>query len=332
MIKFAICDDEPRMSQDLAARLAGYMEERQITAYSVSRFSGGDALLEWSGRFDVIFLDIQMDPPDGMETARLLRRRGDHSLLVFVTVLKELVFDAFDVEACGYLVKPLDRAAFRRTMDRVLRSLERRTARDLLIQRGAGCEVVPLDRIVYCEVLGRKIYLHQNDGRVGRLLRIGGQKTESGELVNGGILEQAQLRVSNAAAGNDLHIHLDPFSWTSHLLVRFWRISLFLLLLWEHPQFAHDSEQTLRPAGVAALFQAVPQLHQAKLRIAAAHVPDQLQLRFGMPVWMTVRTPGLAGQGLHAPIPASTPEKDIGPALVVLPAGPADTIFLRIFH
>ena len=37
MIKFAICDDEPRMSQDLAARLAGYMEERQITAYLVSR-------------------------------------------------------------------------------------------------------------------------------------------------------------------------------------------------------------------------------------------------------------------------------------------------------
>jgi DNA-binding LytR/AlgR family response regulator len=51
-------------------------------------------------------------------------------------------------------------------MDRVLRSLERRTARDLLIQRGAGCEVAPLDRIVYCEVLGRKIYLHQNDGTV----------------------------------------------------------------------------------------------------------------------------------------------------------------------
>ena len=174
--------------------------------------------------------------------------------------------------------------------------------------------------------------LQKVSGGVGRLLRIGGQKTESGELVNGGILEQAQLRVSNAAAGNDLHIHLDPFSRTSHLLVRFWRISLFLLLLWEHPQFAHDSEQTLRPAGVAALFQAVPQLHQAKLRIAAAHVPDQLQLRFGMLVWMAVRTPGLAGQGLHAPIPASTPEIDIGPALVVLPAGPADTIFLRIFH
>ena len=66
--------------------------------------------------------------------------------------------------------------------------------------------------------------LQKVSGGVGRLLRIGGQKAESGELVNGGILEQAQLRVSNAAAGNDLHIHLDPFSRTSHLLVRFWRI------------------------------------------------------------------------------------------------------------
>ena len=174
--------------------------------------------------------------------------------------------------------------------------------------------------------------LQKVSGGVGRLLWIGGQKTESGELVNGGILEQAQLRVSNAVAGNDLHIHLDPFSRTSHLLVRFWRISLFLLLLWEHPQLTHDPEQALGPAGVAALFQAVPQLHQAKLRIAAAHVPDELQFRFGMLVWMAVRPPGLAGQGFHAPIPASTPEIDIGPALVVLPAGPADTIFLRIFH
>ena len=47
--------------------------------------------LESGGGFDVMFLDIQMDQPDGMETARLLRQRGCHGLLVFVTVLKELL-------------------------------------------------------------------------------------------------------------------------------------------------------------------------------------------------------------------------------------------------
>ena len=166
MIKFAICDDEPLMAQALAGHLADYMKEKSMTAYSVSNFSDGRTLLESAGSFDVIFLDIQMEQPDGMETARLLRRRGDHSLLVFVTVLKELVFDAFQVEAYDYLLKPLDSARFKQTMNRVLRSLEQRTAEDIVIQRGTGCEVVLLSDIVYCEVLGRKIYLHKSDGTV----------------------------------------------------------------------------------------------------------------------------------------------------------------------
>lgn len=166
MITFAICDDEPLMVQELAGHLADYMKEKSMTDYSVSSFSNGCALLEQVGSFDVIFLDIQMEQPDGMETARLLRQRGDHSLLIFVTVLKECVFDSFQVEAFDYLLKPLDRVHLSETMDRVLRALEQRMAKDIVIQRGTGCEVVLLSDIVYCEVLGRKIFLHKNDGTV----------------------------------------------------------------------------------------------------------------------------------------------------------------------
>ena len=100
--------------------------------------------------------------------------------------------------------------------------------------------------------------LQKVGGGVGGLLRIGVQEAEPGELINGGILEQAQFWVHDAAAGDDLYIYLDSFSRTGHLLVRLWRISFFRLLLWEHSQFAHDTEQALRPAGIAALFQAVP--------------------------------------------------------------------------
>ena len=166
MIKIAICDDKPLMAQEFAGHLADYMKENRITAYDISSFPDGRSLLNAVDRFDVIFLDIQMEQPDGMETAKLLRRRGDHSLLVFVTVLKELVFDAFQVEAYDYLLKPLDSARFHQTMDRVLRSLEQKTTEDIVIQRGTGCEVVLLSDIVYCEVLGRKVYLHKSDGTV----------------------------------------------------------------------------------------------------------------------------------------------------------------------
>ena len=166
MIKFAVCEDEPLMARELADHLAKYMEEKPAAAYSVRSFTGGRALLESASGFDVIFLDVQMEQPDGMETARLLRRRGDRSLLVFVTVLKECVFDAFQVEAYDYLLKPLKEGDFHRTMDRVIRTLEQRASQNIVIPRGSGCEIVPLSDIVYCEVLGRKIYLHKEDGTV----------------------------------------------------------------------------------------------------------------------------------------------------------------------
>ena len=165
-IKFAVCDDEPLMAKAIERHLADFMREHPRTAYSVSSFSDGDALVKAAGGFDVIFLDIRMERPDGMETARRLRRRGDRSLIVFVTALKEPVFDAFEVEAADYLLKPLDDTRFRGTMERILRCLKSRAGANIVIRRGTGCEVVPLGRIVYCEVLGRKIYLHKNDGTV----------------------------------------------------------------------------------------------------------------------------------------------------------------------
>ena len=76
------------------------------------------------------------------------------------------MYDAFEVEAYDYLLKPLEQERFKRTMDRVLKALDQRTLKSILIRRGGVCEVVPLAQIVYCEVQGRKVYLHQNDGRI----------------------------------------------------------------------------------------------------------------------------------------------------------------------
>lgn len=166
MLKFAICDDEPAMAQEIYDYLSSYMETRHITSYCVSRFLNGRSLLESDCNFDLFFLDIQMEQPDGMETAKMLRQCGNHSLLIFVTVLKECVFDAFEVEAYDYLIKPLDGKRFRRTMDRAVKALEQRMEKNIIIRRGMSCEVIPLAQIIYCEVQGRKVYIHQNDGKI----------------------------------------------------------------------------------------------------------------------------------------------------------------------
>ena len=150
MLKIAICDDEPQMGQELAERLSNYMAERNLVSYSVHSFVNGRALLKSGGDFDLIFLDIRMAGPDGMETAKMLRQRGKRGLIIFVTVLKECVYDAFEVEACDYLLKPLDAGHFRRTLDRVFRYIRQQPGEKLLVQRGGQTQVVLLSECVYC--------------------------------------------------------------------------------------------------------------------------------------------------------------------------------------
>lgn len=81
MIQFAICDDEPYIIQEISNRLSEYMSERKITSYYVNSFSNGCSLLDSEYDFDLIFLDIQMEQLNGMETAKILRQRKNVACL-----------------------------------------------------------------------------------------------------------------------------------------------------------------------------------------------------------------------------------------------------------
>lgn len=166
MMKFAVCDDEPFMIEKITEELSAYMTKRPLDSYQIETYADSVSLLESRCDFDLLFLDIRMRHPDGMETARLLRKRKYSGLLVFVTVLKELVFDAFEVQALDYLLKPLDSRHFRKTMDRAVLSLKEQKGKNILIKKGKSYEIIPMPEITYCEVQGRKIYIHQTGGKV----------------------------------------------------------------------------------------------------------------------------------------------------------------------
>ena len=164
-MQIVICDDDRKMQDILRDKIERSCREMGVVCELTCCSSGGEVL--GADRVpDVLFLDIQMAKPDGMEVARRLRRLGNQCLLIFVTVLKEYVFRAFEVEAYDYLVKPLAERPFQKTMKRALLSLRQHTKQNLLIQRGNSCQVILLSQILYCEVLGRKIYVHQTDGTV----------------------------------------------------------------------------------------------------------------------------------------------------------------------
>ena len=166
MIHIAICDDEPDFIRHLTELIRQYTLETSQDIKTTVYYDGLELIEKYDPSTDPIFLDIQMNEPDGMETARILRERNYRGLVVFVTVLKECVFDAFEVQPFDYLLKPLDDGHFRRTMDRAMESLKQQENNRIVIKKGCSCEVIRLSDIEYCEVQGRKIYIHQRGGRV----------------------------------------------------------------------------------------------------------------------------------------------------------------------
>ena len=133
---------------------------------SLRMFSGGEELLSYNGQIDILFLDIQMKDMDGMETARKLRAGRFRGVLIFITVLKEMVFQSFEVQAYDYLVKPVDDKQFEKTMERLYASMQNASEDSLLVQKGYEGRIIREDEIVFCEIIDRKIYLNLASGEV----------------------------------------------------------------------------------------------------------------------------------------------------------------------
>lgn len=159
MIHIAICDDEPHMSNALREMAAEFFRGKYRDVM-ISQFTSGEQLLRSQTNIDILFLDIQMEGVNGMETARRLRRRKFKGFLIFTTVLKEMVFESFEVQAFDYLVKPIGEKQFAKTMERLLASMLDAGGTSLLIQRGYESIIIPSGDIVFCEVIDRKVYVH----------------------------------------------------------------------------------------------------------------------------------------------------------------------------
>ena len=123
LISIAICDDESYMLNHLKENIELYMKQKNLL-YNIELFNKVEDLLCNHEKFNIVFLDIQMEEINGMQAARKLRSYGNECFIIFVTVLNEFVFDAFEVDAINYLIKPLSNEKLYKTLDKIVTKLE----------------------------------------------------------------------------------------------------------------------------------------------------------------------------------------------------------------
>ncbi len=168
MINIAVCDDEKCMSEKIEKMAVDFFKKKN-TDISVVKYSSGEELLKSNERVDILFLDIGMQGMDGIETARRLRAHGYNGFLIFITVLKEMVFQSFEVQPFDYLVKPVQEEHFEQTMERLFHSMQDRQSPEkvnLLVQKGCESNIISFQDIICCEIINRKVYLYLVSGEV----------------------------------------------------------------------------------------------------------------------------------------------------------------------
>ncbi|MDE6905410.1 MAG: LytTR family DNA-binding domain-containing protein [Lachnospiraceae bacterium] len=162
-----ICDDEKYICEMLERHVNIICPEAEVLL-----FSDGKSLLSYAGNLDILFLDIQMEGIDGMEAARELRRTENGVTIIFVTALEEYVYQAFDVEAFHYLVKPFTWEKFSQVLKAALKrhtkevSGMKETERSIVVKSGSSHVKIPIENIIFAEVFNRKVVIHTREGDV----------------------------------------------------------------------------------------------------------------------------------------------------------------------
>ena len=142
--------------------------ECEITEYATA----GDYFAD-GAEHDILFLDIELEGPgqdmDGMRMARQIRGMEDtkQPIIIFITGYEKYVYDAFDVGAFQYLLKPVDEQKFAGVFRRAAEQAAAYTGQDkkaLMIQYGGTGKTITLRDIYYMESQNHKIAVHMKDG------------------------------------------------------------------------------------------------------------------------------------------------------------------------
>ncbi len=153
-MNIAVVDDEKVIREQIGSLIKKQMPDCYLESYTT-----GEELLAAGKRFDIVFLDIQMDGMDGIEVARTLRARQDEIVLIFVTGNREYVFDALDLYAFHYLLKPVDEGKFMEVLVRAAGEVAKKKEKKGLFIKKRNLTLDQTD-ILYIESRAKKVEIH----------------------------------------------------------------------------------------------------------------------------------------------------------------------------
>lgn len=175
MIKTAFCDDDIFVLNEINALLDQYCTEHDREIACAKFHSPLELLaeMEKGTHFDILFLDVIMPGQNGMNVAKEIRQHDNAVKIIFLTSSSEFAVESYTVGAFFYYVKPIEAEGFCKLMDAAISQCERERQGSLILRCKNGITRITLEKLMYCEVIGRTLVFHMENGMklesIGRL-------------------------------------------------------------------------------------------------------------------------------------------------------------------
>lgn len=161
-VRIAVCDDSHRDAWAIRELLEGQ---------EVKLYDNAESLLSdvcQSGvHYDLYLLDIFMENSlNGLELAKALRAVDEAAVLCFVSTSDDFYREAYDLYAIQYLIKPVDREAMQKLLDRVEKLFLRDQEKTLQYSWRRAQGTIPYRKILYISSKQHVLSICCTDDRV----------------------------------------------------------------------------------------------------------------------------------------------------------------------
>jgi two-component system response regulator AlgR len=174
-MKILVVDDE-KLARDRLVRIVERLDGYEV----VGEAGHGLEAVELSQALapDLVLLDIRMPGMDGLEAARHISMMDSPPAVIFCTAFEEHAVEAFDVQAVGYLLKPVRAADLEEVLARASRANRAQLAAlsdtelgnparsHISARTRRGIELVPVDEIRYFQADQKYVTVRWPDGEL----------------------------------------------------------------------------------------------------------------------------------------------------------------------
>lgn len=160
-MNIAICDDQLDICGQLELLVEKILKNKKIK-YNIDVYSSGIELCKEMSEteYQLVFLDVEMPEKNGVEIGRYIREKlkNEKIQIAYISSKEESAMSLFELRPINFLIKPLKMEQIEKVIDKYMVVSEIHNY-FFEWQKGKENYKIPIDKINYFEISGRKIHL-----------------------------------------------------------------------------------------------------------------------------------------------------------------------------